>query len=50
MAYSVTYVDNCNGRWCWRTTATGMCSVQLVKECADRLFSQVVSITNSTPQ
>jgi hypothetical protein len=50
MVYSVTYVDNCNGRWCWRYTLTGVCNVGSVKECADSVFDRTMDFVNQTPQ
>jgi len=50
MVYSVTYVDNCNGRWCWRYTLTGVCNVGTVKECADSVFDRTMTFVNDTPQ
>jgi hypothetical protein len=50
MVYSVTYVDNCNGRWCWRSTSTGVCNVGTVKECADSLFNRTMDFVNQPPQ
>lgn len=50
LSYSVTYVDNCNGRWCWRTTLTGVCSLQIVQQCAESIFNHTLAIVNATPE